>query len=486
MNRYSVITLGCKVNQYDAQAVADALRRAGWTRTTEAPASLVVVNTCCVTRTAMSKSRRAIRRAVRRSPDARVLVLGCYADYDGVRIRRLLADAGAPSARVHVAGHHDDIAAVVEAVARGEDPAAGCGPNAVRNEGRMSAGAAESAGPHPPAAPQTIRPRRLDAIKQNASGAEALGGVDRFEGRQRAFVKIQDGCDAFCTYCIVPYTRCRVRSRTGQDVLDECRRLVAAGHREIVLSGVFLGAYGRKTAIRRRWSDDGRSPLAELVRDVARLDGLWRVRLSSLEPGDVTDELLAVLRDTPAVAPHLHLPLQSGSGAALRRMNRQYTADEFRRTVDRLRGALDRPALTTDVIVGFPGESEQDFAATLDRVRHAGFAKIHAFPFSAVEGTAAWEWRNEAPSPEAVKNRLSRLGALADETADRYRRQWIGESVEGLVEAARSKRPGRRRAMTDRYLPVAFDNPAGDDLTGRVVGLRVTDVEPDGLGGEMI
>jgi len=194
-------------------------------------------------------------------------------------------------------------------------------------------------------------------------------------------------------------------------VMDECTNLMGAGHKEIVLAGVFLGAYGRETAIRRRW-DGKAAPLIELIRSVAAIDGLWRVRLSSLEPGDLTDDLLALWSDLPNLAPHFHLPLQSGSGRILKSMNRQYTPEQFSQTVRRLREDLDQAAVTTDIIVGFPGESDDDFAQTLDMARESGFAKIHAFPFSAIEGTAAWLRRDEIPPKDVVKDRLARLGKL--------------------------------------------------------------------------
>jgi len=324
------------------------------------------------------------------------------------------------------------------------------------------------------------------AVKRNIPAGERLAGIDRFAGRQRAFVKVQDGCDAFCTYCIVPYTRCDVRSRTPDAVEDECRRLVAAGHREIVLSGVFLGAFGRKTALRRRWARNERSKLPDLLRRVARIDGLWRVRLSSLEPGDLSEDLLAVCRAEPAVAPHFHLPLQSGSQRILRRMNRQYTVGQFRRTIARLRERMDRPAVTTDVIVGFPGETDEDFAATLDVARWAEFAKIHAFAFSAVEPTAAWQWRKEAPPRAVVRRRLEQLGELEVELAACYRRQFVGLTMEGLVERSRPGRGGLRRAMTDRYLAVDFQAPPGRGLTGKVVKLRIDRATDKGLDGTLL
>jgi len=485
MARFSITTLGCKVNQYDGQAIAEAIESAGWHRAAEeAPEAvdLVVINTCCVTATAMSKSRQAIRRAVRRSPAAAVLVAGCYGDYDARRIAALLADLGVQPERAAVVGHHGDLAACVRSFARLPSR-----PNLRESHPGNDEPLRTACDARIIASPASIKTRRQAVVKANVPRGR-FAPIRRFAGRQRAFVKVQDGCDAFCSYCIVPFTRPRLESRPIDEVVDECRRLVAAGHREIVLCGVFLGAFGRSTAVRKRWGRPPAAGLAELLRRVAAVEGIWRVRLSSLEPGDVTDDLLSALAELPAAAPHLHLPLQSGSRRILRRMNRQYAADQYRRTVDRVRAALDRPALTTDVIVGFPGEDDEDFAATLALVRHAGFAKIHAFPFSAIEGTAARAWRGEAPPPAVVKARLAELAELERQLADDFRRQFVGETMEALVERPR-RRTDTRRAMTDRYLPVTFLPPAADGghdgLTGQVIRLRIDSTAPGGLRGRL-
>lgn len=495
MSRFRITTLGCKVNQYDGQAIAAALHRVGLRPADPdepaAPVDLVVVNTCCVTATAMRKSRQALRRAVRSSPRAAVLVTGCYSDYDARRLRGVLAELGVPPANIALVGHHGDVAARVEQLAcrlrsragEPEKPASGP-PDLPARPGGDDVSMSAAGDARITASPDSIRTRRTAAVKANVPGTARLGSIDRFAAHQRAFVKVQDGCDAFCTYCIVAYTRPRVWSREPGEILRECRRLVEAGHKEIVLCGVFLGAFGRATAVRRRW-DDAPSALPELLKQVAGLDGLWRVRLSSLEPGDVSDELLAAVRDLPQAAHHFHLPLQSGSPRVLQRMNRQYTVDDYRRTIERIRSALDRPAITTDVIVGFPGEGAEDFAATLDAARHAGFAKIHAFPFSPIEGTAAWQVRREAPSPDVAKRRMAELAELEGELARAFRRRFVGETLEALVERPRGA--GRQRvAMTGRYLTVTFPAPDDADLTGRVVRVRIEAVTPDGLAGRLV
>jgi threonylcarbamoyladenosine tRNA methylthiotransferase MtaB len=218
----------------------------------------------------------------------------------------------------------------------------------------------------------------------------------RQTGHQRAFLKVQDGCDAHCTYCIIPNLRPRLWSRPVDDAVDEARRLVDAGHVELVLTGIFLGAYAQPTALHRRQTPDARRGLGRLIEALCtRVPGLRRLRLSSMEPGDITDDLLAVLRSHEQVVPHFHLPLQSGSDAILRRMNRQYGRDDFLRMVRRLTDAFDRPAITTDIIVGFPGETDDEFAATLDVVDRVRFIHTHAFSYSPRPGTAAARWARD-------------------------------------------------------------------------------------------
>ena len=546
MPTYTLTTLGCKVNQYDGCALAGALDAAGMTpfrlriqppqatgpcddeSEIDAP-DLVAVNTCCITRTAMRKSRQAIRRAVRSAPGAAVVVIGCYSDYDAARIEAMMASLGVPPSGCVVGGHHDgDLPERIKRLVAslrgaGFQPApqhspkdcatghctgqaaneAGMQASAMGDDGSMSALDDARARTHTiiPNS-ELIKANRVRAIKHNLSATRGLPPIREFSpngsAHQRAFVKVQDGCDAFCAYCIMPYARSVVWSRSVRDITDECTRLVAAGYKEIVLAGVFLGAYGRQTAIRKRWSP-APAPLIGLIRSVAAIDGLWRLRLSSLEPGDLTDDLLDLFRGTafqavgtphslkgcapPTLAPHFHLPLQSGSEAILKAMNRQYTARQFRRTVRHVRDRLDDAAITTDIIVGFPGETDEDFAQTLELAGEAGFAKIHAFPFSAIEGTAAWTRRDRAPSPDVVRQRLGRLAQLEREMAMAFRQRFVGRTMDALVESPRVAQ-GLRQGMTDRYLTVRFAAPPGD-LTGQVVSVLITDATEDGLDGTL-
>jgi len=514
--RCSIATVGCKVNQYESQAAGALLGRLGLAPAPGAalgPGDLVCVNTCCVTSAAAAKSRRAIRRAVRNHPGADVFIFGCYATRSGDALRRLAIEAGA-GGEVHVAGHDDDVAACLARCAearrarataprthprRPGDASSSLGRPAAnraaaqglsaeaagpcRNEGSMRASSGRR--PNTPGTPTTsesIEPPGVAEVKPRLGqiGTVGLGPIGRFAGHQRAFVKVQDGCDAFCAYCIVPHVRRHLWSRPADDVVAEVEALVAAGHREVVLCGVCLGAYGRDGAGRSEPSGS----LGGLVRRVAAVAGLWRVRLSSLHVSDVDDRLLAAFRDCPAVAPHAHLSLQAGSAAVLRRMNRHYTPGEFLDTVARLRATAEDFAVTTDVIVGFPHESEADFAETLAVARAARFGKIHIFPFSPRAGTAAWAWRRDAPPPAVVKDRCRRLAAVERASADAFRRRFVGRTVEALVERPNAATPpAHARALTDRYVEIVF--PAAADLAGQVVAVAVTGVSATGLIGEV-
>jgi threonylcarbamoyladenosine tRNA methylthiotransferase MtaB len=472
MIRFSITTLGCKVNQYDGAALSANLTRAGLAQAgpNDQP-DLVIVNTCCVTASAMRKSRQTIRKQLRGNANAAVLVTGCYSDYDTEAIIRILTSLGIRRHLAHVAGHHGDLAEVIGKIIAD-----------LRANGPEVQQSTESTN-SPICTRNNIKARRNIAVKRKADGMSQIGGIKVFPDHQRAFVKVQDGCDAFCSYCIVPYTRAVVRSKTIDQVRDECIDLVASGHREIVLAGVFLGAMGRKTSRRSNW-DDSPSILPTLLSEIAKIQGLWRVRLSSLEPGDLSDELLRVYCDNEKVAPHFHLPLQSGSQKILQRMGRQYSADEFRRTIDRVRSALDDAAITTDVIVGFPGETDEDFAQTAAMARCAEFSKIHTFPFSAIEGTNAWEFRNESPTGDIVKARIAQLGRIESQMTAEFRKTFIGRPMEALVESTRPE-PGVRQAMTDRYITVRFEPEKNESLTGKVVTLNIDAACPSGLHGRL-
>jgi len=341
---------------------------------------------------------------------------------------------------------------------------------------------------------------------------------------QRAILKVQDGCDAHCTYCIIPKLRPIPWHKPIDQAVQEARAIVAAGHSEIVLTGVFLGAYGYSTALRNRQSTSPET-LASLIDALCtQVPGLRRLRLSSLEPGDLTTTLLRTLAAYPQVMPHFHLPLQSGSDHILRRMNRQYTSAAYLQTINRLRDLFDRPAFTTDIIVGFPGEADEFFAQTLDLVRLVGFLHIHAFPFSPRRGTAAARWQKHFVHQQTITDRMHELAQLSLSQSLTYREQFVGQTVEILVE-----HPGTQNAecsngesitnaqrvndeavepsssfviqpsdltrhsgfdirdfpttlrhgRCERYFPIHFEAPPDSpDLTGQLVRLKITRVTP--------
>ena len=487
--KYLLTTLGCKVNQYESQQIRELLEEAGLRPATrgEAP-DLAVINTCAVTGRALAKSRQAIRRATRAGARS-VVVVGCGVSAQG---RPLLSIPGVIAAL----GHEDDmlmrlrnlLSHRMESKPVFQSESANHtfvtptkSPQANGYEERMipvstplqsAAGVSE---------PTDSRRRIIPAAEASVKESPTLDGtIHRFDDHQRAFLKVQDGCDAFCTYCIIPRLRPRLAWKPVDVAVGEAADLVRSGHKEIVLTGIFLGAYGRDTARERRF-DAGGSPLADLVRALADLDGLERLRLSSLEPGDVDDALLGVLARKPNCVPHLHLPLQSGCDEILRRMHRQYDADAYYRMIERVTARLDRPAITTDVIVGFPGEKDSDFEDTLRVAREAGFAKIHAFPYSPRPGTAAALWTDGRIPADEVRDRMRRLHEVELHTSFAFRRSFIGEIQRVIVEdrlvPAESDGVPFLTGRADRYFDVRFPQVDGVDV-GDTVLVRIDRLTP--------
>jgi threonylcarbamoyladenosine tRNA methylthiotransferase MtaB len=417
-----LVTLGCKVNQYETQYVKELLQAAGFAEAAGgAAADLCVVNTCTVTAEGDAKGRQLVRRLHRLNPRAAIVVMGCYATRDPGAVARL------PGV-THVI---------------------------------------------------TDKERLADGLRPFGVTARAAG-ITRFDGHQRAFVKVQDGCLLNCSYCIIPSVRPTLRSRPAGEVTEEVAGLVAAGYREVVLTGIHLGHYGidlSKGRPRAQWTR-----LWHLLERLGRLPGDFRIRLSSLEAAEARDDLVRTLAREPRVCPHLHLCLQSGSDRVLARMRRRYRSGGFLERCRRVREALDAPALTTDVIVGFPGETDEDFEATCRVVREAGFAKVHLFSYSPREGTPAAAWGETVPPP-VVAARRERLREVERETAAAYCRGLLGRRLDVLVEGPDPRRPGRVRGTSCRAVPVSFRGhlPA---LIRRRVPVRATAVADGVLLGE--
>ena len=402
-----LVTLGCKVNQYETQYAKELLEANGYREAAaDEPAELCLVNTCTVTHEADAKGRQLIRRLAHANPGAAVVVMGCYA-------------TRAPETVARLPG-------VVKVI--------------------------------------TDKARLAEEL-QPFGVTRPVAGITRFDGHRRAFVKVQDGCLLNCSYCIIPHVRPVLRSRPPREIIDEVARLVAGGCREVVLTGVHLGHYGidlsrgrPKAAWCRLW---------HLLRPLDELPGDFRVRLSSLEAAEVRGELVDALAESRRVCPHLHLCLQSGSDRILAMMKRRYRVAGFLERCRRLRAAFDLPAFTTDVIVGFPGETDADFEATCGVVREVGFSKVHVFSFSPRQGTPAAELPNRVP-PQVVAQRRRRLEELERELTAAYFRRLIGRRLDVLVEGPYAGRPEMVAGTSCRYAPVAFPGQVKALLARRV------------------
>ncbi|HPT83269.1 MAG TPA: tRNA (N(6)-L-threonylcarbamoyladenosine(37)-C(2))-methylthiotransferase MtaB [Limnochordia bacterium] len=426
--RLAVATLGCKVNQYDTDAVVTQFLQAGYTLVDfREEADVYLINTCTVTNLGDRKSRQMIRRAHRLNPQAQVVVMGCLAQTSPEEV----AGLEGVSLVVGTDGRHR----IVEELER------------------LRAGDQKTL---------------VEDIFQVTEFEDlpALG----FSGRTRAALKIQDGCNQFCTYCRVPFARGRSRSRSPKSVLQQAGLLVEQGYKEIVLTGVHLGLYGADL--------DPPLSLAEISRQVASYPGLLRLRISSVDPHEVTGELIELLSSHPVVCRHVHIPLQSGSDRILQLMRRNYTAAEFLDIVRTLRQRIPGIAITTDIMVGFPGETEEDFERTLELTREAAFSRIHVFQYSKRQGTRAASFPGQIPA-EIKESRSQRLIELGYTLAEQFHRSLVGQVVEVLVE----EDAGLALGHTDNYVQVRF--PAGQgDLVGELVRVKVLGSDREGVWGE--
>jgi threonylcarbamoyladenosine tRNA methylthiotransferase MtaB len=393
------VTLGCKVNQYETEFVREGLVGIGYQDAAEGEtADLCIVNTCTVTHEGDAKSRQTIRRLARRNPAAKIVVMGCYATRAPHEVAEL--------------------------------------PNVT----------------------QVVTDKReLPDLLGRFGVTDVPTGISTFGRRHRAYVKVQDGCLLRCSFCIIPYVRPQLTSRPVPHILDEVRRLVDNGYREVVLTGIHLGHYGvewNRHVPKDRWTR-----LSHLVMQIAQLPGDFRVRLSSIEATEVTRELVDVLADyCDKVCPHLHISMQSGSDSVLRRMRRRWGSRRFVERCNLLKERLDRPAITTDIIVGFPGESDAEFAETIAIARTVGFSKIHIFPFSPRRGTPAATLPNQVPT-RVQQARSRELGQVESELRDDYFRGLRGRLLRVLIE---SKTDTGWVGTSCRYAPVKLpENASG-------------------------
>lgn len=428
-------TLGCRLNQADTQALQSMLETRGFrTVPLEARPDVVVVNTCTVTARAELSDKRAIRRAARLT-HGRVVVTGCWAQTSP-------ADVAALGGVDLVVGNADK--------ARLPELLADLTPRTSRA----------------PASTPRVEVSDLADVRFDAPPAPAASG------RARAFLKVQDGCQHRCAFCVVPLARGASRSLEPAMAETHARALAAAGHAEIVLTGVDLGHYGAD--LRPRTS------LAALLARLVSIEGLYRLRLSSLLPAYFSGELMEIVTHSPVIAPHLHVPLQSGSDRVLRAMRRPYTAAMYRALVERLAAAIPRLGLGADVIVGFPGETDGDFAETLALVEALPFSYLHVFPYSPRRGTEA-AGRPGGVDPDIAAQRARRLRELAAAKNRRIREAMLGRVEDVLVLEARDRTTGDLVGLTGNYMEVTFRGP--DRLRRRLARVRVTAVQAEATRG---
>ncbi len=421
MKKVAFHTLGCKVNQYETQAMGELFEKEGYAVVSdEENADVYVINTCTVTNVGDKKSRQFIRRAKRNNPDAIIAVVGCYAQT-------------APKEVLSIEGVNIVIGT---------------------NE----------------------RNKIVDAVKEcktndKISLVDDIMKVKQFEemsildvkDKTRAFLKIQEGCNRYCTYCIIPYARGPIRSRGKLEIVEEIKALVEKGFKEVVLTGIHVASYGKDLA------ED--ISLIDILKEVNKIEGLKRIRLSSLEPTLFTHEFLGELSQLEKICQHFHLSLQSGSTETLKRMNRKYTAEEYMEIVCRIRNVYPEVALTTDIIVGFPGETEEEFNTTYDFLQKVGFSEIHVFKYSPRTGTPAAKYKDQVDG--LVKHyRSEKLIELGENMKLDYRRKFIGREKEVLFESISKENKDYVEGYTDNYLKVLTLNTEVNEGEVAIVTLK--------------
>ena len=437
MKKIAFYTLGCKVNQSDTASMEGIFRRAGYEVVDfGSPADVYLINTCVVTNTGQRKSRQIINRAVRHNPLSLIVVTGCYPQTAPEEVRAI--------AGVDVIIGNQERARIVELVEQ-----------ALENK----------------------HTEILDNVQKMTVDTkfEELG-VGTETDKTRAFLKIQEGCNQYCTYCIIPYARGPLRSRSLESIRSEVAKLVEAGYKEVVLIGIHLGCYGKELA-----KEGKHITLYDAVQAVLSVEGMCRVRLGSLESVEVEPRLLELMANEPRLCKHLHLPLQSGCDKILQAMHRPYDTARFTQLLQQIRAQVPDVAITTDIIVGFPGETEEDFATTLAFAEKCGFAKMHIFPYSKRKGTPAEKMPNQVD--EAVKGeRAARLAAVDEKLHQAMLKQMVGKTEEVLFEQPVDA--VHMEGLCGPYLRVVV--PGTSELANTIAQVKITGIVDDWLTGEIV
>jgi len=405
------LSLGCKVNAYETESMKEMFKNANYEiRQFNEAADIYIVNTCTVTNIADRKSRQMLHRAKKLNPEAVVVAVGCYVQ--------------APQSKLE----EDDLVDILVGT-REKSSVLSLVEEYIRSEKTRD-----------------FKHSVIKSGEENKDWSYDNTEVNDAGGKNRANIKIQDGCDQFCTYCIIPFVRGRIRSRDMESIVEEAERLARAGFKEMVLTGIHIGSYGRDI--------DGESKMLELLTKLNNVEGDFRIRLGSVEPRLITEEFLEGLVKLKKVCPHFHLSLQSGSTTVLKRMNRHYSAEEYLNSVKLLKKYYDRPGITTDIIVGFPGETDEEFEETVAFVKEVAFLKVHVFPYSKRDGTYAARM-NEQIAPEIKKKREDILIKVCEEVSEKYLESFNGDTEQVLLEEEIKGREDYVMAHSTRYIEVA-------------------------------
>lgn len=419
--KVGICSLGCKVNIYEAEFVANILKENNYEIVDfEDKADIYIINTCSVTNESDKKSRKMINRARKTNKDAIIIVMGCYSQLNADKI-----DADI------ILGNKDksNIVKLIEEYKTKNNKIT----------------------------------KIYDLTKTKFEEME----ISKFTNHTRAFVKIQDGCNAFCSYCIIPYTRGRVRSKDKTSVIKEVTKLVNNGYKEIVLTGIHTGRYGI----------DINTTLEELLKELVEIPNIYRIRLSSIEINEITPGIIKLLKENKVMAKHLHIPLQSGSNKILKLMNRRYNKEEFKNMITKIK-EIPNISLTTDLIVGFPNETEEDFKETLDTLNEIKFTKIHTFPYSRRNGTPAAAMENQVP-PEVKKDRVHKIIKLSDKDEEEFYKSNIGKTYDGVVEVHPN---GEVIVHTSNYIPVIVEDNLENNT---IVNVKITSVDKKKVYGNL-
>ena len=408
--KVGICSLGCKVNIYESEFMISSLKERGYTITNfEDKADIYIINTCSVTNESDKKSRKKINRAKKNNKDAIIIVTGCY------------SQANADNIEANIILGNKDKSKIVEIIEEYK---------------------------------KTKENKKIiyDLTKVNFEKME----IKKFTNHTRAFVKIQDGCNAFCSYCIIPYVRGRIRSKNKKDVISEVTKLVKEGYKEIVLTGIHTGKYGL----------DINSSLEELLENLVKIPGLYRIRLSSIEINEITPRIIKLLKENSIMAKHLHIPLQSGSDKILKLMNRKYTKEEFLNKI-RILKEIPEISLTTDLIVGFPGETEREHQETLETLNEIKFTKIHTFPYSKRKGTPASIMEGQV-SPEEKKKRVKEILEFSNKSELDFYKSNLDKVFDGVVEVHNN---GKTVVHTSNFIPVIVEEKINNNAIVKIKNL---------------